>query len=276
MGPPVGSCPPDSSTPERACTDTHSKAVRKSGGDRKGTVSHSGRKRSAQHAEYHNAETKRRREGAEHAAQAQKHATQLVQQLAAPDGHSMPQESSGMLAKAEDRQNAYNLSIDSKPWASGLDSVRHNIDPTAGLPMQTGHYSDANTFGGQDHSASDAAADGSPVQQTNSDPTIRASAVQSDSSEGDKQAGDKDSTAGSPSPPASECAKFSSTQKFKHNVQSNSGLAAIKDRQIDEQTHQNHPQNFSDAGKRYIQSLSESIGGAICFWHIYPYIARHS
>ena len=244
MGPPVGSCPPDSSTSERVRADTDSKGIRTSRGDRKATVSHSGSKRSAQHAEYHNVETKRRQESAERAAQAQKHATQLVQQLAAPDGHSLPQESSGILAKAEDRQNAYNMSIDSKPWASGHDSVRHNIDPTSGLPMQTGHYSDASTYGG--------ATDDSPVEQTNSDPAMRAAAVQSDSSEGDKAAGDKDSNAESPSP---DCATFSSTQKVKRNVQSNSGLAAIKSRQMDEQTHQNHPQNFSDTGKRYVQSL---------------------
>lgn len=254
MGPPGGSCPPESSTPERFRADTHSQGARNSERDM-GTFSHAGGKRSAQHAEYHNAETKKRREGAERAAQAQKHATQLVQQLAAPDGNSMPQESSGTLAKAEDRQNAYNLSIDSKPWASGHDSVRHCIDPTAGLPMQTGHYADASTSGGQQHAASHAATDGSPVKQTNSDPAIRAGALQSDSSENDKDAGDKDNKAGSPSPPASECAKFSSTQKFKHNVHSNPGLAAIKDRQMDEQTHQNHPQNFSESGNRYVQSF---------------------
>ena len=254
MGPPVGSCPTDSSTEERVLADTQSKDACKSGGD-KGTVSHAGSKRSAQHAQYHNAETKKRRESADRAAQAQKHATQLVQQLAAPDGNAMPQESSGTLAKAEDRQNAYNLSIDSKPWASGHDSVRHCIDPTAGLPMQTGHYADASTSGGQQHAVPDAATDGSPVKQTNSDPALRAAALQSDSSENDKDAGDKDSKAGPPSPPASECAKFSSIQKFKRNVQSNPGLAAIKDRQMDEQTHQNHPQNFSDSGNRYIQSF---------------------
>ncbi|KAL3134530.1 hypothetical protein ABBQ38_006378 [Trebouxia sp. C0009 RCD-2024] len=36
----------------------------------------------------------------------------------------------------------------------------------------------------------------------------------------------------------------------KRNGQSISGMAAIKDRQMDEQTHQNHPQNFSEPGKR--------------------------
>ena len=267
----MGSCPPDSGTPETARADTHE---RQSGGDRKGSVSHSGSKRPAQHAEYHNAETKRRRESAERAAQAQRYATQLVQQLAAPEGHSLPQESSGTLAKAEDRQNAYNLSIDSKPWASGHDSMLYNIDPIAGLPMQSGHYSHAKTAGGQRNSPPNAATDGSPVEQTNSDPAIRAAALQSDSSEGDKDAGDKDSKAGSTLPPAPECAKFSSTQKFKRNVHSNPGYAAIKDRQMDEQTHQNHPQNFSASGNRYAQTSESCQSNCSRPAHTYSYRER--
>lgn len=250
MGPPAGSRPPESSSR----TDRDSKSVHESEGDKSGTVSHSGSKRSAQQAEYHNAETKRRRESAERAARVQKHATKLVQQLSAPDGHSLPQDSSGTLAKAEDRQNAYNLSIDSKPWASGLESLRHNTDPTAGLPVQTGHCSGADAPGHQ-HGGSDAATDDSPVEQTNSDPALRAAALQSDSSEGDK-VGDKASKSGSPSPPAPEPAKFSSTQKFKRNMQSNPGMAAIKDRQMDEQTHQNHPQNVADSGKRCVLCMT--------------------
>ena len=256
MGPPVGSRPPDSSTPERVRADTTSKAVRKSGGEQEGTVSQSGSKRSAQHAEYHTAEHKRRRGCAERAAQAQKHATQLVQQLAAPDGNSMPQESSGIMAKAEDRQKAYNLSMDSKPWASSHDSLHHNMDPAAGLPMQTGHHSDADPSGGQHPAATDAATDDSPVEQTNSDPAIWAAALHSDSSEDDSDAGNQDIKAGSPPPPASECAKFSSTQKIKRNVHSNPGLTAIKDRQMDEQTHQNHPQNLCDSSNRQVQPVS--------------------
>lgn len=248
--------------------------MHESEGDRSGTISHSGSKRSAQHAEYHNAETKRRRESAERATHVQKQATKLVQQLAAPDGHSLPQDSSGILAKAEDRQNAYNSSIDSKPWASGLGSLHHNTDPTAGLPVQSGHFSDTDAPAHQ-HGVPDAPTDDSPVEQTNSDPATRAAALQSDSSEGDK-VGDKDSKSESPSPPAPEPAKFSSTQKFKRNMQSNPGMAAIKDRQMDEQTHQNHPQSVADSGKRYVYAAPLDTG-SLSLGHLHhtcPHIAR--
>lgn len=254
--------------------------MHKSEGDKSGTNAHSGSKRSAQHAEYHTAETKRRRESAERAARVQKHAAKLVQQLSAPDGHSLPQDTSGTMAKAEERQNAYNLSMDSKPWASGLGSLRHNTDPTTGLPVQTGHYSDPDAPGHQ-HGVPDAPSDDSPVEQTNSDPAIRAAALQSDSSEGDK-VGDKDSKSGSPSPPAPEPAKFSSTQKFKRNMQSNPGMAAIKDRQMDEQTHQNHPQSVADSGKRCVVCFTSghwqsAIGtfAAHLFIHCYALLYKH-
>lgn len=297
MGPPVGSRTSDSRTPR---TDTDSKPAHETGAGQPGNSPHSGSKRSAQHAQYHNAETKRRKEGAERAANIQQHATQLVQQLAAPDGDSIPQETSGTLAKAEDRQNAYNVSIDSKPWASGRHKVSHSVNPTAGLPMQTGHYSDTDTSSVQPsaHASSDAAAEGSPVEQTNSEPLSEhgeggqenkkhseaaegspveqpSSEPSSDHGEGDQE-GKKHSEAGSQSPSISDGANFSSTQKFKHgDGQSNPDMAAIKDRQIDEQTHQNHPQNCteSESGKRYLTSycladlhhVSFTTHSAFCF-----------
>ena len=305
-------------------------------GDQDGNSPHTGSKRSAQHANYHNAKTKRRKEGAERAAKVQKHATQLVQQLAAPDGQSVPQETSGTLAKAEDRQNTYNISIESKPWASGNDGVSHAVDPTAGLPMQSGHYSDTETSGGQPsgEAPQDAAADGStveqpnsepssdhdngetkegediseadapveqtnpepssdhgddktkedeqdskdgsPVEQTNSEPSSdhgddetkedeqhskdgspveqTNSEPSSDHAEGDK-GGEKPNKAGSQSPPSSGGGSFSCTQD-KSAGQSSHDKDAIKDRQMEEQTHQNRPQNRSESGKRYVASFS--------------------
>lgn len=255
MGPPTGPCAPDSHTSKRVCSDKDSKAVRKSGRDQHGTIAHSGSKRPAQHAEYHNAENKRRQEGAERAANVQKHATQLVQQLAAPGGQRTPKETSGTLAKAEDRQSTYNMSIDTKPWASGRDNVSHAISPTAGLPMQTGHYCDTDASSGQPttaHAPLDTARDGSPVQQTISDPSDRAAQLQADSSEGNTEAGKGHSGAGSQLPPTSDHPKFSSTQKFKSDKESSPSMSAIKDRQIHEQTHQHHPQNRSESGKRYV------------------------
>lgn len=289
MGPPSGSCTPDSSTPKPVCSDTNSKPAHETGRDQHGNNSHSGSKRSAQHAEYHSAETKRRKEGAERAAKVQKRATQLVQQLAAPDGQSILQETSGTLAKAEDRQNTYNMSIDSKPWARGKNRVSQSVDPTAGLPMRTGHYSDTDTSGGEPSAdpPQDAAADGSAVEQpnpeslpdhgkgnegqkvseddraieqTNSEPS-------SDDDEVDK-GGEGHSEAGPQSPPTSGGASFSCTQG-KHAGQTSPDKAAIKDRQMDEQTHQNHPQNRSESGMRCVGSCYLNSGALLgCLHHM--------
>ena len=181
------------------------------------------------------------------------------------------------MAKAEDRQNTYNISIDAKPWASGKDGVSHAVDPTAGLPMQTGHYSDTETSGGQPSGDAprDAAADGSPVEQTHSEhspdhgddetqedeqhskdgsPVEQTnSEPSSEHAEGDK-GGEKHNKAGSQSPPSSGGASFSCTQD-KSAGQSSPDKDAIKDRQMDEQTHQNHPQNRSESGKRWVANF---------------------
>ena len=222
------------------------------------TASHPG-KRSMQHADYHILETKRRRQGAERAAKVQERATQLVQQLADPHGQDALQETSGTLAKAEDRQNTYNMSIDTKPWATGRDRAVHSTKSTAGLPMQTGHYeSHASRHEPFAPAPLDNSRGDSPVEQTNSDPSARSGASPDNAAEQNSEAasGKWECRARSQSPPAGR-SQFSSTQRFKRNSQCNESMEAIKDRQKDEQTHQNHPQNDPDEGKRYCWTVAD-------------------
>ena len=210
-------------------------------------------KRSMQHADYHNLETKRRKEGAESAAKVQERATQLVQQLAAPHGQDAPQETSGTLAKAEDRQNTYNMCIDTKPWATGRDRAVHATKSTAGLPMRTGHYeSHASCRESFAPPSLENSRGDSPVEQTNSDPSVRSGASPVNAADQDSEAvsGQQQCRARSQSPPAGQL-EFSSTQKFKRDSQCNESMGAIKDRQMNEQTLQNHPQNSPAHGKRY-------------------------
>jgi len=129
MGPPKGAPLPEGSCPRASPEVTHS-----SGAESLDTSRHASSKHGAQHEKYHNFETKRRKAGAQQAAKVQEKATQLVQQLAAPDGSRGPYEHHGTLAKAEHRQDSYNQSIETKPWASSTEQACHN--PTAGLPMQ--------------------------------------------------------------------------------------------------------------------------------------------
>ncbi len=263
MGPPKGAPLPEGvSTPEL----THS-----SGAERSDMSRHASSKRRDQHEKYHNSETKRRKAGAQQAAKVQEKATQLLQQLAAPDGSRGPYEHHGTLAKAEHRQDAYNQSIETKPWASSVEQARHN--PTAGLPMQTGHYADQHALDQDSDSAcprSGSAAD-SPadpaehVQQTNSDPSQRCTSLQSPEFAADSDAEDtSEFEANCESPAIEACKQLSSTQKYTRNAHANPSKAAIRERQRDEQTNQNHQQNDPEDEKRYLAGIHEHFQS----WHL--------
>ena len=252
MGPPKAAPMPEGVRPRASAEVTHS-----SGAESLDMSRNASSKRGAQHEKYHNFETKRRKAGAQQAAKVQEKATQLVQQLAAPDGSRGPYEHHGTLAKAEHRQDAYNQSIETKPWASSTEQARHN--PTAGLPMQTGHYADQHALDQDSGSASPrsgSAAD-SPaesakhVQQTNSDPSRHCTSLQSPEFAAESNAEEtSESEANSESPAIEACKQFSSSQKYKRNAHANSSRAAIRERQRDEQTHQNHQQNDPEDEKR--------------------------
>lgn len=245
MGPPKGASLPEGFRSRASPEVTYS-----SGAESLDVSQHAGSKREAQHEEYHNLETKRRRAGAQQAAKVQEKATQLVQQLAAPDGSRGPYEHHGTLAKAEHRQDSYNQSIETKPWASSTEQACHN--PTAGLPMQTGHYAnqraldeDSGSACPGSGSASDSPADpGKDVQQTNSDPAQHCTSMQSPEFAAESNAEEtSESEANSESPAIEACKQFSSTQRYKRNAHANSSMTAIRERQHDEQTNQNHQQN---------------------------------
>lgn len=252
MGPPKGAPLPEGSCPRASPEVTHS-----SGAESLDTSRHASSKHGAQHEKYHNFETKRRKAGAQQAAKVQEKATQLVQQLAAPDGSRGPYEHHGTLAKAEHRQDSYNQSIETKPWASSTEQARHN--PTAGLPMQTGHYADQQALD-QDSgaacprpgTAADSPADPAKhVQQTSSDPAQHCISLQPPKSAAESNAEESsESEANSESPAIEACKQFSSTQKYKRNAHANSSRAAIRERQHDEQTNQNHQQNDPEDEKR--------------------------
>ncbi|DBA76520.1 TPA: hypothetical protein ACH3X2_008576 [Trebouxia sp. C0005] len=252
MGPPKGASTPEGVRPRATPEVTHS-----SGTESLDMSRHASSKRGAQHEEYHNSETKRRKAGTQQAAKVQEKATQLVQQLAAPDGSRGPYEHHGTLAKAEHRQDSYNQSIETKPWASSIQQACHN--PTAGLPMQTGHYADQHASDQDSGSASpcSGSAAESPadpakhVQQTNSDPSQHCTSLQSPEFAAESNAEEtSESEANSESPAIDACKQFSSSQKYKRNVHANSSMAAIRDRQHDEQTNQNHQQNDPEDEKR--------------------------
>ena len=246
MGPPKGAPLPEGvSAPEV----THS-----SGAESSDMSWHVSSKRRDQHEKYHNFETKRRKAGAQQAAKVQEKATQLVQQLAAPDGSRGPYEHHGTLAKAEHRQDAYNQSIETKPWASSAEQA-HN--PTAGLPMQTGHYADERSLdqdsgsaGPCSGSAADSPADPAKhVQQSNPDPSQHCTSLQSPDFAADSNAEEtSEPEANCESPAIEACKQLSSTQKYRRNA--HSSKAAIRERQRDEQTNQNHQQNDPEDEKR--------------------------
>ena len=247
MGPPKGATLPEEVCPRAIPEGTHS-----SGAESLDMSWHASSKRGAQHEKYHHSETKRRKAGAQQAGKVQEKATQLVQQLAAPDESRGPYEHHGTLAKAEHRQDSYNQSIETKPWASSTEQACHN--PTAGLPMQTGHYADERSLDQDSGSVcpgSGSASDSDPgkhVQQTNSDPAQHRTsdfAAESDAEES------SESEAKCDSPAIEACKQLSSTQKYKRNAHANSSKAAIRERLHDEQTNQNHQQNDPEDEKRY-------------------------
>ena len=250
MGPPKGAPLPEGFRPRASPEVTHSSEAESLDMSR-----HASSKRGAQHEKYHNFETKRRKVGAQQAAKVQEKATQLVQQLAAPDGSRGPYEHHGTLAKAEHRQDSYNQSIETKPWASSTEQACHN--PTAGLPMQTGHYADdldqdSGSACPGSGSASDSPADpGKRVQQTNSDPAQHGTSIQSPDFAADSNAEEtSESEANCESPAIEACKQLSSTQKYKRNAHANPSKAAIRERLHDEQTSQNHQQNDPEDEKR--------------------------
>ncbi len=252
MGPTKGATLPEEVCPRASPEGTHS-----SGSESLDMSRHASSKRGAQHEKYHHSENKRRKAGAQQAAKVQEKATQLVQQLAAPDRSRGPYEHHGTLAKAEHRQDSYNQSIETKPWASSTEQACHN--PTAGLPMQTGHYADEHDLD-QDSgsacpgsgSASDSPADpGKHVQQTNSDPAQHGTSIQSPDFAADSNAEESsESEANCESPAIEACKQIRGTQKYKRNAHANSSKAAIRERLHDEQTNQNHQQNDPEDEKR--------------------------
>ncbi|DBA81713.1 TPA: hypothetical protein ACH3X1_007451 [Trebouxia sp. C0004] len=263
MGPPKGAPQPEGFCPRASPEGMHS-----SGAESLDMSRHASSKRGAQHEKYHNIEVKRRKAGAQQAAKVQEKATQLVQQLAAPDGSPGPYELHGTLAKAEHRQDAYNRSIKTKPWASSTEQACH---PTAGLPMQTGHYADQHAVDQDSGSAcplsgraADSPADPAKhVQQTkHSDPAQCCASLQSPEFAAESNAEETfESEANSESPAIEACKQFSSTQKYKRNAHANSSMAAIRERQHDEQTNQNHQQNDPEDEKRLppvIQQLQQA------------------
>ncbi len=244
MGPPQGAQPPGESH-----TQASSEAKHSSGRDSLDQSRHTTSKRSGQHEDYHKHETKRRKAGSQQAAKIQEKATQLVQQLAVPDGPRAPYESQGTLAKAEHRQDAYNQSIESKPWAGSREHSRHSANPTAGLPMQTGHYVERHSPEHQSGPASFNDTDKAGVldqstsraEHTDSDPSAHSASVEASQSESDSE-----------SPAIEACKQFSSTHKFKRHSHGGRDSAAVRDRQLDEQTYQNHQQNDPEDEKRYV------------------------
>lgn len=243
MGPPAGA-----QVPPGTCTPATSEPKHSSRDDNLASSQHASKRR-GQHEEYHNSSTKRRKSSARRAAKIQEKATQLVHQVAAPHGATLPLETNGTLAKAEDRQDTYNLSIQDKPWATSNEHARRSRNPTAGLSTQTGRcadeqssddQSDSNCLGSSNTQDSLEHSDMSG-QQTNSDPSHCSHSLQADSA--DTDSGDDSKQA------IKECKEFSSTQSVKHNLHDDSDMAAVRDRQRHEQTNQHHQQNDPEEEK---------------------------
>ena len=250
MEPSTGASPSEGSRASAPLTPVHS-----SGSESLDQSRNASSKRPAQHERYHHAEIKRRKTGAQQAAKVQEKATQLVQQLAAP---RPSYEHRGTLAKAEHRQDGYNQSIDEKPWAGSTEQTRHSTHPTAGLTMQTGHYTDVHSpdhksVSASSHNTEPADSSGKstvpakPVEQTEADRARRSAPLQAPASLSEAPS---QSEADSASHAIQACKEFSSTQKNTRNSKDKSDMASTEERQRDEQTHQHHQQNDPEDAKR--------------------------
>ena len=221
-----------------------------------GTISIARSKRTAQHADHHDCEIKTRK-AADKAARVQQRAGELVQQLSQEDDGAS-HKARGLLATAEKRQNADSKLVHPQLWPDDDQQVsqpsRLQKDPLTKVHYHEPHAPRPKSTSPPNRSHKKRR---SPVKQTNSDSSVEPGITPVDSDRPDAEAtsGNSQDRTRTQSPPGA-CSEFGSTQKLKHSLKSNPNMTAILDRQIREQTNQNHPQDYPDDGQRYFRAVS--------------------